>query len=98
MLALIICPAEKMPKDQGPVLVHARVSRASGKWADDDFDVWDDNAKVIGRIFRASVAPPGRPWFWTIKERAPQLPTERGYAATREAATADFKAAWQRMS
>jgi hypothetical protein len=82
-----------MPKGN-LILVHASKSRPSGKWADDDFDVWDANAKVIGRIFRATGTPQGRPWFWTITERALQRPTDLGYAATREGAMADFKARW----
>ena len=77
------------------ILVHANKSRPSGKWTDDDYDVWDWNAKVIGRIFRAPVAPPGRSWFWTITVRQPQHPTVRGYAATRDEAMAEFKRAWR---
>jgi hypothetical protein len=34
--------------------------------------------------------------FWTITARVPQYPHDRGYAATREQAMADFKAAWYR--
>ena len=85
-----------MQKDQNLVLVRASVSRPSGKWAEDDYDVWDGNAKVVGRIFRATVTPAGRPWFWTITERTEQRPTERGYADTREGALAAFKQVWHR--
>jgi hypothetical protein len=69
-----------MPHGRHPklILVHASKSRPSGKWTDDDYDVWDWNAKVVGRIFRAPVAPPGRSWFWTITVRLPQYPTVRG--------------------
>jgi hypothetical protein len=94
---LIICPAETMPHGRHPklILVHASKSRPSGKWTDDDYDVWDWNAKVVGRIFRATAAPPGRSWFWTITVRLPQYPTVRGYTATRDEAMAAFKRAWQ---
>jgi uncharacterized protein YkwD len=37
------------------------------------------------------------PWFWTITARVPQSTADRGYAASREAAMADFKAAWERQ-
>jgi hypothetical protein len=77
------------------ILVHANKSRPSGKWTDDDYDVWDWNAKVVGRIFRAPVEPPGRSWFWTSTVRLPQYPTVRGYAATREEAMEEFKRAWR---
>jgi hypothetical protein len=73
------------------VLKHASKSRPSGKCTDDDYDVWDGSAKVVGRIFRATAAPPGRPWFWTITARVPQYPHDRGYAASREQAMAEFK-------
>jgi hypothetical protein len=73
-------------------------SRGGGHWSPDDFDVrlGDAGGKVIGRIFRAPQSPQDRPWFWTITERVPQWPTQRGYAATREDAMADFEAAWER--
>jgi hypothetical protein len=53
--------------------------------------------QVIGRIFRSPQSPQDRPWFWTITARAPQKPTEQGYAATREEATAAFNLAWDPM-
>jgi hypothetical protein len=34
--------------------------------------------------------------LWTITARTPQSTHDRGYAATREAAMAEFKAAWER--
>ena len=70
-----------------PTLKCASKSRPSGEWSDDDYDVWDGNAKVVGRIFRADAAPPGRSWFWTITVRLPQYPTVHGYTATREEAS-----------
>jgi hypothetical protein len=41
--------------------------------------------------------PEGEPWFWTITARVPNSMYDRGYAASREEAMADFKAAWQRL-
>jgi hypothetical protein len=48
-----------MPKGQNLILVHASKSRPNCKSADDDYDVWNGNAKVVGRIFRAFTAPQG---------------------------------------
>jgi len=42
-------------------------------------------------------APQGAPWFWTITARFPQSTADRGYAASREEAMAEFKAAWERQ-
>jgi hypothetical protein len=86
-----------MPYGRSPklILVRASKSRPKSQCSDDDYAVWDWNAKVIGRIFRAPVAPPGRSWFWTITVRLPQCPTVRGYAATREEAMEEFKRAWR---
>ena len=86
-----------MPHGRSPILflVPASESRPSGNWSDDDYDVQDGNAKVVGRIFRATAAPPGRSWFWTITVRQPQHPTVRGYTATRDEAMAAFKRAWR---
>ena len=87
-----------MPKDQNLVLVRATVGRSNSTLADDVYDVWDDNAKVVGRVYRATITPPERPWFWTITVRALQRPTELGYAATREDALAALKQAWHSRS
>jgi hypothetical protein len=68
----------------------ASVSRPSGEWNDDDYDVLA-NGEVVGRIFKANAAPVGSPWMWTLafgyhRDRAPN----HGYAATREGAMAAF--------
>jgi hypothetical protein len=73
-------------------LKHAK-SRPNGTWSDDDYDVFDGD-RCIGRILLVPQAPEGQPWFWTITAPVPQYPHDRGYAATREDAMADFMAAW----
>ena len=47
------------------LLKRAALSRPSGKWSDDDFDVVADGV-VAGRIFRVNAAPVGSPWMWTL--------------------------------
>ncbi len=71
------------------ILVHA-----SDRLATDDYDIWDDKGRVVGRVVRAGNSPKGQPWFWTVTERAMRLPADRGYAATREEAMAAFRRAW----
>jgi hypothetical protein len=72
------------------VLKRASVSRPSGQWKDDDYDVIAD-AKIVGRIFKAAASPVGTPWLWTLaygyhEDRTPT----HGYEATRESAMAAF--------
>jgi hypothetical protein len=52
---------------------------------------------VVGRIMKASAAPEGTPWLWTLifgyhEDRTPT----HGYEATREAAMAAFAKSWRR--
>jgi hypothetical protein len=42
------------------VLKRASVSRPSGQWKDDDYDVLADG-KVVGRIFKSAKSPIGAP-------------------------------------
>jgi hypothetical protein len=46
------------------ILTRASVSRPSGQWREDDYDVIE-NGVVAGRIFFLdAVGPQGRPWMW----------------------------------
>ena len=77
------------------LLKRAALSRPSGEWSDDDFDVLAEGV-VVGRIFKVSAAPAGMPWMWTLAfEHQGGRPTH-GYAATREAAMAAFAKSWRR--
>ncbi|MGA7664990.1 MAG: hypothetical protein WBW13_09110 [Pseudolabrys sp.] len=75
-------------------LVRANKSRGGDWWSRDDYDVCDGN-RVIGRIMLHPQAPKDQPWFWTItaREAKPSV-YNKGYAASREQAMADFKARW----
>jgi hypothetical protein len=74
-------------------LRRASKHRPGGQWSDDDYNVFDGE-RHVGRIMLTPQAPEGEPWFWTITARVPQYPHDRGYAASREEAMADFKVAW----
>jgi len=76
--------------DHKLILVHA----TGGRPATDDYDIWDNKGKVVGRVLRAANSPKEQPWFWTVTERAMRVPTDRGYAATREEAMAAFRRVW----
>jgi hypothetical protein len=70
------------------VLKRASVSRPSGQWKDDDYNVIAD-AKMVGRIMKAAAAPVGQPWLWTLacgyhEDRTPT----HAYEPTRETANA----------
>ena len=65
-------------------------------WGDDDFDVLADGA-IVDRIMKATAAPVGQPWLWSLayghhEDRTPIY----GYEATREAAMAAFAKSWGR--
>jgi|SRR5262245_31867732 hypothetical protein len=47
------------------VLKRAGASRPSSEWSEDDYDVLCEGA-VVGRVMKASAAPIGQPWLWTL--------------------------------
>jgi hypothetical protein len=47
------------------LLKRAALSRPSGEWNDDDFDVLADG-EAVGRTFKANAAPGRSPWMWTL--------------------------------
>jgi hypothetical protein len=81
---------------QSLIIKRASISRPSGQWNDDDFDVLADGA-VVGRIFNAAASPVGTPWMWTLAfgHHEDRTPTH-GYGATREAAMVAFAKSWRR--
>jgi hypothetical protein len=78
------------------ILKRAALSRSSGEWNDDDYDVLADGA-VVGRILKATASPQGLPWMWTLaygyhEDRV----RTHGHEPTREAAMAAFAKSWRR--
>jgi hypothetical protein len=80
------------------ILEHASVSRPSGQWRDDDYDVLEDGV-VVGRIFCLdAVGPRDRPWMWASGHNGEIRRAAHGYEPTREAAMAAFAKSWRRGS
>ena len=78
------------------ILTRASVSRPSGQWREDDYDVLE-NGVVVGRIFCLdAVGPQGRPWMWASGHNGEIKRAGHGYAETREAAMAAFAKSWRR--
>jgi hypothetical protein len=71
-------------------LKRSKVSRPSGQWRNDDYDVIFKGA-VVGRLFLSAAAPQDRQWMW-IQHRTPA----HGYEPTRETAMAAFAKSWRR--
>lgn len=61
----------------------------------DDYAVRNAAGRVVGRIVRHPQARKGHEWLWMISAREIKPSTaNRGYAATRDKAMAEFKAWW----
>jgi hypothetical protein len=76
-------------------LILKRGSASRSERRDDDYDVLE-NGVVVGRIFKAQVAPPDRAWMWASGHNGEIKRTAHGYEATREAAMAAFAKSWRR--
>jgi hypothetical protein len=62
------------------ILTRASVSRPSGQWREDDYDVLE-NGVVVGRIFCLdAVGPQGRPWMWASGHNGEIKRAAHGYA------------------
>jgi hypothetical protein len=55
----------------------------------DDYSVLEEGV-VVGRIFKAQVAPEGRPWMWASGHNGDIRRAAHGYEPTREAAMSAF--------
>jgi len=78
----------------GLILKRASLSRSSGQWSDDDYDVISGD-EVVGRIYFATA---NDKWFWSLayghhEDRTPS----HGHEATREDAMAAFAKSWRRV-
>ena len=79
------------------LLRRVSASRAGAEGKDDDYDVIGADGLVIGRIFKATTAPAGTPWLWTLAygQHEDRTPTH-GHEPTREAAMQAFARSWHR--
>jgi hypothetical protein len=65
------------------ILKRASLSRPSGQWRDDDYDVLE-NGVAVGRIFFLdAVGPQGRPWMWASGHNGDIPSAAHGYEPTR---------------
>jgi hypothetical protein len=77
------------------ILKRGNLSRSSGQWSDDDYDVLE-NGKVVGRIFLSPAAPAGRQWMWASGHGGHHIErAAHGYEPTREAAMDAFAKSWR---
>jgi hypothetical protein len=78
------------------ILKRGKLSRPSGEWKDEDYDVFA-NGKLVGRILEegSRFGPPELRWFWSIMIVPATPGVTNGTAATREEAMAKFRDAWE---
>jgi hypothetical protein len=82
------------------ILKRGKLSRSSGSWSDEDYDVLADG-KVIGRIYEPAGSrfdPPELRWFWSVMVTPATPGVTNGTAATRVEAMAKFRAGWENAS
>jgi hypothetical protein len=75
------------------ILKRGKLTRSSGQWQHEDYDVLADG-KVVGRIYEDGSAstPPELRWFWSVTAIVPAIPNStNGHAATLEEAKAKFR-------
>jgi hypothetical protein len=68
-------PAEDDFRVTGLILKRGKLTRSSGQWQDEDYDVLADG-KVVGRVYEDASAstPPELRWFWSITVIVPAIP------------------------
>jgi hypothetical protein len=89
-------PLIDRPRMTWLILKRASVSRQSGQWRDDDFDVLEDGVVVGCIFFLDAVGPQGRPWMWASGHNGDIRRAAHGYEPTHEAAMAAFAKSWRR--
>jgi hypothetical protein len=78
------------------VLRRANVSRISGQWQDEDYDLFDAE-RELGRIYLVDGYGDRETWFWGVSFQVARRKSY-GYALSLDAAKAAFRAeyeAWQ---
>jgi hypothetical protein len=75
------------------ILRRANVSRISGHWQDEDYDVFDGE-RDIGRVYLVDGFGGTETWFWGVAFHVTKRKSY-GYATSLDAAKAAFKAEYK---
>jgi hypothetical protein len=75
------------------ILRRANVSRISGQWQDEDYDVFDGDREV-GRIYLIDSEAGRGSWFWGVSFQVTKRKSY-GYATSLEEAKAAFRAEYE---